>query len=319
MTPTLSWTSRRSMPQRLSALLASIAMLGSATVQAQTVTTAHENFDSAMHAVRALVAAARSNDTARLQAIFGPGSDELVESGDPVADKRDRASFVKAYRARHVLLDDGADRKMLAVGARGFQLPTPLVRRDGRWEFDGAAGAEELIDRRIGRNELDAIAVCKGIVDAENDYASMTSGAQAARTYAAKLMSDPGRRNGLYWEAQPGEPTSPAGPFLARAAEEGHIVGTGAPYHGYYYHLLMAQGPSAPGGAKSYLADGALTGGFAAVAWPAQYRASGVMTFIVGQDGVVYQKDLGDDTEKLAQSLAAYDPDSSWTPAEKQR
>ncbi len=146
----------------------------------------------------------------------------------------------------------------------------------------------------------------------------MSSDTHAAKTYAAKLMSDPGRRNGLYWEAQPGEPTSPAGPFLAQAAEEGHQVGTGSPYHGYHYRLLTAQGPSAPGGAKSYLADGALSGGFAAVAWPAQYRASGVMTFIVGQDGIVWQKDLGNDTETLAKTLAAYDPDSSWTPAEKQ-
>jgi hypothetical protein len=316
MTPS-SWAPWRSRPRLLSGLLASLAILGSSTAHAQTAASAHENFATAMQAVHALVAAAQSNDTARLQAIFGPGSNDLVESGDPLADKRDRANFVKAYHARHALLDDGTDRRSLAVGVHGFQLPTPLVRRDGRWEFDGAAGAEELIDRRIGRNELDAIAVCEGIVDAENDYAASTSGT-AARTYAAKLMSDPGRRNGLYWETQSGEPTSPAGPFLARAAEEGHMAGSGTPYHGYYYHLLTAQGPNAPGGAKSYLAGGALTGGFAAVAWPAQYRASGVMTFIVGQDGVVYQKDLGDDTGRLAQSLAAYDPDSSWTPAEKQ-
>ncbi len=317
MTRTLLSAPWRPLPQTLSALLAFLAMLGSSTTHAQTVASAHESFGSAMQAVRALVAAAQSNDIARLQAIFGPGSKELVESGDAVADKRERANFVKAYHAKHVLLDDGADRRLLAVGVHGFQLPTPLVRREGRWEFDGAAGAEKLIDRRIGRNELDAIAVCKGIVDAENDYAAMGPESHAVKTYAAQLMSDPGRRNGLYWEAQSGEPTSPAGPFLARAAEEGHIAGTGAPYHGYYYRLLTAQGPSAPGGAKSYLVDGALTGGFAAVAWPAEYRASGVMTFIVGQDGVVYQKDLGDETERLARSLAAYDPDSSWTPAEK--
>jgi hypothetical protein len=318
MTPALLWAPRLSLPQWLGALLASIAMLGSSTAHAQTAAPAHENFATAMQAVHALVAAAHSNDIARLQAIFGPGSTDLIESGDPVADKRDRANFVKAYHARHVLIDDGADRRLLAVGVSGFQLPTPLVQRDGRWEFDGAAGAEELVDRRIGRNELDAIAVCKGIVDAENDYATMSPETRAVKTYAAKLMSDPGRRNGLYWEAQSGEPPSPAGPFLARAAEEGHIAGIGAPYHGYYYHLLTAQGPGAPGGAKSYLVDGALTGGFAAVAWPAQYRASGVMTFIVGQDGVVYQKDLGNDTERLAKTLAAYDPDSSWTSAEKQ-
>jgi hypothetical protein len=318
MIPTLVCPPWRSLPRLLSTLFACVAMLGNLTVQAKSVPPAHENFDTAMHAVRALVAAAQSNDIARLRAIFGPDSDELVESGDPVADKRDRANFVKAYHAKHVLLDEGSDRRLLAVGVRDFQLPTPLILRNGRWEFDGAAGAEELVDLRIGRNELDAIAVCKGIVDAENDYASMSSESHALKTYAAKFMSDPGRRNGLYWETQAGEPTSPAGPFLAQAAEEGSQVGSGAPYHGYHYRLLTAQGASAPGGAKSYLVDGALTGGFAAVAWPAQYRASGVMTFIVGQDGVVHQKDLGNNTEALAKSLAAYDPDSSWTPAEKQ-
>jgi hypothetical protein len=318
MTATWSCTRWRFPSRLLVALLISVAMLGSSRVQAQTAAPAHENFDTAMDAVRALVTAAHSNDTARLRAIFGPGSDELVESGDPVADKRDRANFVKAYHTKHVLLADGTDRKLLTVGARGFQLPTPLVRLDGRWQFDGAAGAEELVFRRIGRNELDAIAVCKGIVDAQNDYAAMNAEKSTVKIYAAKLMSDPGRRNGLYWEARAGERASPAGPLLAQATEEGYEAGTGSPYHGYYYHLLTKQGPSAPGGAKSYLVDGVLSGGFAAVAWPAQYRASGVMTFIVGQDGVVYQKDLGDDTERFAKSLTAYDPDSSWTPAEKQ-
>jgi hypothetical protein len=318
MTAMLSCTRWRFAPQMLVALLVSVVMFGSSSVRAQTEVPAHENFDTAMHAVRALVAAAHSNDTARLQSIFGPGSDELVGSGDAVADKRDRANFVKAYHTKHALLDDGADRKLLAVGARGFQVPTPLVRLDGRWQFDGAAGAQELVYRRIGRNELDAIAVCKGIVDAENDYAAMNAENSAVKTYAGKLMSDPGRRNGLYWEARAGEPASPAGPFLAHAASEGYEAATGSPYHGYHYHLITTQGPSAPGGAKSYLVEGVLSGGFAAVAWPAQYRAGGVMTFIVGQDGVVYQKDLGDDTETLAKSLTAYDPDSSWTHAEKQ-
>ncbi len=317
MTPTLSRTPLRALSQWLSASIAFAAMLVSSTLAAQTVAPAHEDFDTAMHAVRALVAAAQSNDIARLRTIFGPGSDELVESGDPVADKKERSNFVKAYRAKHVLLNDGADRKLLAVGMHDFRLPTPLVRHDGRWAFDGAAGVEELVDLRIGRNELDAIAVCKGIVDAENDYASMNSQAHAVKTYAAKLMSEPGQRDGLYWEAQAGEPASPAGPFLARAAEEGQPVGTGAPYHGYHYRVLTAQGPGAPGGAKSYWVDGALTGGFAAVAWPAQYRVSGVMTFIVGQDGVVYQKDLGPNTETTAKSVAIYDPDPSWTRAEK--
>jgi hypothetical protein len=319
MIATLLCTRWRFLPQLLLAVLVSVAMLGGSTVQAPTAADSHENFDTAMHAVHALVAAAHGDDTTRLLAIFGPGSDELVDSGDAVADKRDRANFVKAYRTKHVLVADGVDRKLLAVGSRGSQLPTPLVRLDGRWQFDGAAGAQKLVYRRIGRNELDAIAVCKGIVAAEKDYAAMNPEKNTVKTYASKLMSDPGRRNGLYWEARSGEATSPAGPFLAQATEEGYEAGTGSPYHGYYYHLLTTQGSSAPGGTKSYLVDGVLSGGFAAVAWPAQYRASGVMTFIVGQDGVVYQKDLGDDTEKLVKSLTEYDPDPSWTPAEKQQ
>jgi Protein of unknown function (DUF2950) len=318
MTPALLSHHRCVMLQLQRAVFAFLAMLGGSIAQAQSPAPVHESFDTAMHAVRALVAAAHNNDINRLLAIFGPGSDQLVESGDPVADKRDRANFVKAYHTKHVLIADGADRKYLVVGASGFQMPTPLVRRDGRWEFDGAAGADELVYRRIGRDELGAIAVCKGIVDAENDYAAMNPEKTVVKTYAAKLMSDPGHRNGLYWEAQAGEPASPAGPFLAKATEDGYVAGTGSPYHGYYYRILTAQGPSALGGAMSYLVDGAMTGGFAAVAWPALYRANGVMTLIVGQDGVVYQKDLGDDTEKLASSLAAFDPDSSWVPAEKQ-
>ncbi len=302
-------------PHLLGALL--VLLLGSPATEAQTAgSSAHESFDTAPQAVRALVAAAKDNDSARLLAIFGPGSDEMVESGDPVADKKDRSNFVKAYQTRHVLITKGPDRKLLAVGARGFELPTPIVRIDGKWMFDGAAGAQEVIIQRIGRNELDAIAACRGIVDAENDYASMNPEHTAVKSYAGKLMSDPGRRNGLYWEAQAGEPQSPAGPFLAQAAEEGYEAGSHSPYHGYYYRLLKAQGPSMPGGARSYVVDGVLSGGFAAVAWPAQYRASGVMTFIVGQDGVVYQKDLGDDTEHLAKSLASFDPDSSWVRAE---
>ena len=310
-------TYRRLLPQLLAAVLASSTLLGGSTAQAQTAAPEHESFDTASQAARALVTAAQNNDTDRLLAIFGPGSDELVESGDPVADKKDRSNFVKAYRTKHALIDDGADRKLLAVGARSFELPTPIVRLDGRWMFDGAAGAQELVVLRIGRNELDAIAVCRGIVDAENDYAAMNPENAATKSYAGKLVSDPGRRNGLYWEVRPGEPASPAGPLLAQAAEEGYETGTRSPYHGYYYRLLKTPGPSAAGAAKSNPADGAPAAGFAAVAWPAQYRASGVMTFIVGQDGVVYQKDLGDDTEKLAKSLSAFDRDAGWVPAEQ--
>jgi hypothetical protein len=278
--------------------------------------TAHENYAKPWQAVRALLVALKSGDSGQLRAVFGPGSDDLIDSGDPVADKKDRAAFLSAYKTKHVLVSDGADRKYLVVGAGNFQLPTPIVQQDGRWRFDGATGANELVLQRIGRNELDAIATCKGIVAAQAKYFAWNPEKNAVKSYAGKFMSDPGRRDGLYWPAKPGKRTSPAGPFVAQAEEEGYTTGAKAPYRGYYFRLLTAQGPAASGGAKSYLVDGSLTGGFAVVAWPAQYRASGVMTFIVNQDGIVFQKDLGDDTEKLALGLAAFDPDTTWTPAE---
>ena len=279
-------------------------------------TQTHETYAKPWQAVRALLVAVKSGDPERLRAVFGPGSDELIDSGDPVADKKDRAGFLKAYQTKHALLADGPDRKYLIVGEGNFQLPTPLVQQDGRWQFDGAAGANELVYQRIGRNELDAIATCKGIVAAQIKYYAWNPEKNPVKSYAAKFMSDAGKRNGLYWPAKPGARQSPAGPFVAQAEEEGYTTDAKTPYRGYYFRLLTAQGAAAKGGAKSYLTDGALTGGFAVVAWPAQYRASGVMTFIVNQDGVVYQKDLGDDTEKLALGLTAYDPDTSWAAAE---
>jgi len=279
---------------------------------------AHESFAKPWQAVRALVTAVKSGDTDRLRAIFGPGSDELIDSGDPVADKKDRAGFLKAYETKHVLVADRADRKFLTIGASNFQLPTPLVQHDGSWQFDGAAGAQELIYQRIGRNEIDAIETCRGIVAAQAKYFARNPEKLPVKSYASKFMSDPGKRNGLYWPTKPGGRPSPAGPFVAQAEEEGYTADAKTPYRGYYYRLVTAQGPAATGGAKSYLVDGELRGGFAVVAWPAAYRASGVMTFIVNQDGVVYQKDLGDDTEKLALGLESFDPDSTWTVTDEQ-
>jgi hypothetical protein len=299
------------------AVLATLLAHGQTTTgQESAPTPAHENYAKPWQAVRALLVAVKSGDPNRLRAVFGPGSDDLIDSGDPVADKKDRAGFLKAYQTKHVLVADGADRKYLVVGAANFRLPTPLVQQDGRWQFDGAAGANELIYQRIGRNELDAIATCKGIVAAQAKYFALNPEKNPVKSYAGKFMSDPGRRDGLYWPAKPGARPSPAGPFVAEAEEEGYSADAKAPYRGYYYRLLTAQGPAASGGARSYLVDGALTKGFAVVAWPAQYRASGVMTFIVDQDGVVYQKDLGEETEKLALGLTAFDPDTTWSAAE---
>jgi hypothetical protein len=197
------------------------------------------------------------------------------------------------------------------VGTKNWELPIPIVLTDGKWRFDTAAGKQELIYRRIGDNELGAIAVCRGAIASQLDYAAVGHDGLPAGIYAEKLRSDPGKHNGLYWEVKEGEDLSPAGPFLAQAAEEGYQKGD--PYHGYYYHGLKAQGPAAKGGAKSYVVDGVLKGGVGLVAYPAQYKSSGVMTFIINQDGVIYQKDLGENTTELAKAITEYNPDSTWT------
>jgi len=271
----------------------------------------HESFASPEDAVTALVEAGRQSDVASLEELFGPGSEDIIASGDPVADENARADFVAMYDEKHALVPDGDDRRELQVGKEDWPMPVPIVRRDGKWYLDGAAGSEELVYRRIGRNELGAIAVCRGYVDAQHDYAAADHDGEGAGIYAHKLVSDPGTQNGLYWAAAEGQAQSPVGPFIAAAAAEGYKAGSGA-YHGYRYRPLFRQTDNANGGAMDYFDKGVLRNGFALIAWPAQYGASGVMTFIVDQDGVVFQKDLGDDTEAAVASIDAFDPDSSW-------
>ena len=272
----------------------------------------HESFASPEDAVAALVDAGRKSDLARLEELFGPGSESILASGDPVADKKARADFVAMYDEKHALVPEGDDKFELQVGPEDWPMPVPVVRRDGKWYLDGAAGADELVYRRIGRNELGAIAVCRGYVDAQHDYATVDHDGEGAGIYAHKLVSDPGTQNGLYWQAAEGEAQSPVGPFIAAAAAEGYKSGNGA-YHGYRYRPLFRQTENANGGAIDYFDKGVLRNGFALIAWPAQYGVSGVMTFIVDQDGVVFQKDLGDDTEAAVAAIDAFDPDSSWT------
>jgi len=271
-------------------------------------------FNTPDEAVTAFVTALEKYDMPRLKALLGPASEALLQSSDPVQDKGDREQFLSAYKAKHSLADDGADRKILVVGNEDWPMPIPIVKRDGKWAFDGEAGIDELIYRRVGANELGAIDTCRGLVAAQIEYASEGRDGDPPGIYALKLLSDEGLHNGLYWPTAEGEPPSPAGPFVAGAAGEGYRRGAGAsvPYHGYYYRLLYAQGPNANGGAREYFKDGLLTEGFAIIAWPADYGASGVMTFIVNQDGVVFQKDLGEDTATAVQAIQAFDPDSSW-------
>ncbi len=278
----------------------------------------HTAFATAEDAVTALIAAFEKNDVATIGRLLGPGSEDLISSGDPVADKSGRESFVASYREKHALVADGDSRRVLQVGATAWPVPVPVVQRDGRWYLDGVEGADEIIYRRIGGNELGAISAARGFVEAQQEYASEArDGNPGGGVYAQKLLSDPGQQNGLYWPTGAGEVPSPAGPFVASAGAEGYrsgAEGQRVPYHGYYYRSLYGQGSSANGGAVNYFTDGLITQGFALIAWPADYGASGVKTFIVNQDGVVFEKDLGEDTATVVETIQDFDPDSSWQP-----
>jgi hypothetical protein len=273
--------------------------------------TEQKTFATPTEAVHALIAAVESGDQDAMLAIFGDDGKDLISSGDAVQDKNGREGFLKSYKTKHAIVTQDANTRVLEVGTKNWDMPIPIVQEGGKWHFDTAAGKQELLYRRIGNNELGAIAVCRGAIAAQTDYAAVGHDGLPAGLYAQKLRSDPGKQNGLYWETKEGEAPSPAGPFLAQAAEEGYQKGD--PYHGYYYHGLKAQGAAVKGGAKSYLVDGQLKGGVALVAYPVQYKSSGVMTFLINQDGVVYQKDLGENTDDIAKAMTEYNPDSSWT------
>jgi hypothetical protein len=252
-------------------------------------------------------------------AILGPNSEEVLSSGDPVADAADRKWFVNAA-SRRTSFEKVNDNTMIAqVGAEAWPLPIPLVKSGDKWRFDTAAGAAELLNRRIGRNELTAISVAHAYVDAQREYAAKDRTGSGTGVYAQKVASEPGKHDGLYWEETSPADRSPLGPLVADASTEGYSPRQGAeaprPYHGYFYRILTAQGAAAPGGAKSYIKDGQMTGGFALVAYPAEYKSSGIMTFIVGLQGIVFQKDLGEKTEELGKAMTEYNPDDTWTPA----
>lgn len=272
-------------------------------------------FNTAEDAVQALIDGAKAGNVAGLMEVFGPGAQELVQSSDPALARRNREVFVAAAARRWYLSDDGPGSKTLVIGDEQWPFPIPLVMDANRWHFDTEAGKEEIVDRRIGRNELAAIQVCRTYVIAQRVYASHSRDARPAGIYAAAFRSDPGKQNGLYWQQVKGQPRSPIGDLVAQATIDARAGSAGAaqPFRGYHFKILTAQGPAARGGAKDYVAGGAMTGGFALVAWPAQYDVTGVMTFIVNQDGVVHEKDLGPTTGDLAGRLTTYDPDSSWT------
>ena len=270
-------------------------------------------FASIEEAAQALVDALKTGDQKAMLAILGDQGKGVVSSGDEVADRAARERFVAAYDAKHQF-EAGGGKVVLVVGADDFPFPIPIVPDGPSWRFDTAAGKEEILNRRIGRNELNTIQVCLAYVDAQREYYARDPDGDALLQYAKAFASSPGRKNGLYWPTKAGEPPSPLGPFVDRARGEGYSKGSSAPvpYWGYYYRILTAQGKDAPGGAYDYLAHGRLLGGFALVAHPAQYGVSGVMTFIVNQDGVVYQKDLGPNSAAIARAMKEFNPDSTW-------
>jgi hypothetical protein len=274
-----------------------------------------KTFASAEEAVKALIAAAKSNDDKEMLAIFGPGAKELIFSGDAVADKQRRARFLKAYDEKNRVVQQGSD-MVLVIGNEEWPFPIPVMKKGDGWVFDIARGREEILNRRIGENELYTIQVCRAIVDAQREYAIKDRDKNGLLEYAQKFRSDPGKKNGLYWDSKTGEPQSPLGPIMVQARGEGYQGQPSAspsPYHGYFYKILTAQGKDATGGAYSYLVKGKMIGGFAVVAYPAEYENSGVMTFIVNYEGKVFQKDLGKDTASVAKGMKEYNPDSTWT------
>lgn len=302
---------------RLFAIVAAIAFAVLAAVPAQTASApAATGFATADEAVAALIAAITSNDTAALHRILGPGSENLINSGDQYADKSRREAFLDAYTEQHKLVPSGEDRMVLNVGKNDWPMPIPIVKQGTLWSFDTAAGAQEIIDRRIGRNELAAIRVALFYTDAQKDFFERAKQASGAGEYAQRLISTPDKHDGLYWPAAAGELESPLAPLINQAIEEGYpgdiVAGKPIPYQGYFFRILKAQGENAPGGAKDYIAGGKMTGGFALVAWPASYGVSGIMTLLVDQDDVVFQKDLGEHTAALAGAMTRFDPDISW-------
>jgi hypothetical protein len=299
-------------------LMILVASFASFTVQhAAAQQTTQRTFDSPGKAATAMFDAAKTGDTNALTQIFGPDSKELLASGDPVADKDNREQVVKKYEEMHRLVTEPDKSVTLYIGAENWPFPIPIVEKNKVWFFDTAKGKQEVLFRRIGRNENFTIGTLRSLVDAQKEYAATTHDQDSTKQYAQKILSDEGKHNGLYWKTGPGEPASPIGPLIAQATRAGYERETKPiPFHGYYYRILTSQGKDARGGAMSYMTDGKLTKGFAVIAYPAEYRNSGVMTFIVGKDGQVYQKDLGTNTASIAASIKEFNPDKTWSVAE---
>jgi hypothetical protein len=301
---------------RLTVVASALVVLFLIAKAGDAATPSQKSFASPEDAVKALVEALKSNDTKALSAIFGPDSKDLVFSGDPVADKSRRQRFVAHFEEKNRLEEVSADKVVLYVGNEDWPFPIPVVKRGTGWRFDAKEGRDEMLARRIGRNELSVIQVCLAYVDAQREYASKDRNGDGLLEYAEKFASTPGRQDGLYWPVKEGEEESPMGPLVAKAIKAGYggkkSGAKPSPYYGYYYRILKGQGKNAAGGAYSYVVNGKMIGGFAMVAYPAKYGSSGVMTFIVNHNGIVFQKDLGKDTTAMVAKMALFNPDETW-------
>jgi Protein of unknown function (DUF2950) len=278
------------------------------------VAVAQQDYKTPDAAVDALVASAKSGDQKAALVVLGRDGEDIISSGDKVSDDAARRRFVTSYDAKHQITMDGDSKAILVIGDNDYPFPIPVVRnKDGTWSFDTESGRQEILYRRIGHNELDTIQTCLAYVDAQDEYAEKDRTGAGAGVYAERFISEPGKKDGLYWPAGQGEEESPLGELFAAATRQGYRAGEGrSPYHGYYYKILKQQGPAAVGGAVDYIVHGKMIGGFALVAYPAEYRNSGVMTFLVNHDGTVFQKDLGPKTASIAEAIAAFNPDPTW-------
>jgi hypothetical protein len=288
----------------------------SQTTAATTVATQpqQKTFDTAQQAAKFMILAVKNDDVAALLEVFGPAGKDFVSTGDDVQDKNSRAAFAALAQEKMSVEADAhnPNRAILSVGNEDWPVPVPIVKQGGKWHFDSQAGRTEILDRRIGRNELDAISICRGYAEAQEEYASEIHDDSGVNQYAQRIISTPGKHDGLSWQNPDGSEGGPIGGAVAKAIEEGY-TGKSGPYRGYYFKALKGQGPAAPLGQLDYVVEGVMIGGFALVAWPAEYRVTGVQTFIVSYDSTVYQKDLGPDTAKLASSMERYNPDKTWT------
>lgn len=299
----------------LKSVIAAIFVVASASITLPSFALAQQDYKSPQAAVDALVASAKSGDEKAALVVLGHRGEDIISSGDKVADEAARARFVASYDAKHEITMLGDKKAILVIGDKDYPFPIPMERnKKGTWSFDTEEGRREILYRRIGRNELDTIQTCLAFVDAQDEYASKDRTGAGAGVYAQRFISTPGKKDGLYWPTAQGEEESPLGELFAEATRQGYRAGEGrVPYHGYYFKILTKQGAAAAGGAADYIVNGEMIGGFALVAYPAQYRNSGVMTFIVNYKGTVFQKDLGANTAKIAEKMTSFNPDPTWS------